>query len=154
MSPIIKVIRKSWLGRIFGLKPPPAEQPFIGYTVLGDETKLKLGKRVSFGGNVWFVLNETVEIGDDTMIALNTVFHTSTHDHNSHPMWESRIDRPIRIGKHVWIGVGAIILAGVIVEDYVVIAAGSVVTNNVPKGAIVGGNPCSYPENTRDRGQL
>jgi serine acetyltransferase len=34
-----------------------------------------------------------------------------------------------------------IILAGVVVEDFAVIAAGSVVTNNVPKGAIVGGNP-------------
>jgi acetyltransferase-like isoleucine patch superfamily enzyme len=38
------------------------------------------------------------------MIAYNTIIHTSTHDYNSHPMWLKRIDRPVEIGKHVWIG--------------------------------------------------
>jgi maltose O-acetyltransferase len=41
----------------------------------------------------------------------------------------------------VWIGVGSIILPGVVIEDYAVIAGGSVVAHNVPIGAIVGGNP-------------
>jgi acetyltransferase-like isoleucine patch superfamily enzyme len=56
-------------------------------------------------------------------------------------MWLTRIDRPIYIGKHVWIGAGAIILPGVKIEDYAVVGAGSIVTANVPKGAIVAGNP-------------
>jgi acetyltransferase-like isoleucine patch superfamily enzyme len=142
MNPFKRFIRRTGLGRLLGIKaPPPEEKEFLGYALIGDGAKLKIGKRVSFGGNVLFVLNESIEIGDDTMIAINTVFHTSTHEHTSHPMWEFRIDRPISVGKHVWIGVGAIILAGVIIEDFAVIAAGSVVTNNVPKGAIVGGNP-------------
>jgi len=56
-------------------------------------------------------------------------------------MWLKRIDRPIKIGKHVWIGTGAIIIGGIIIEDYAVVAAGSLITKNIPKGAIVGGNP-------------
>jgi maltose O-acetyltransferase len=137
-----KFINRAGLGKLFGLGAPPSGEPvFRGYEIIGDSSKLTIGKGVSFGGNVLFVLNEKIEIGDDTMIAINAVFHTSTHEHSSHPMWEFRIDRPISVGRHVWIGVGAIILAGVIIEDFAVIAAGAVVTNNVPKGAIVGGNP-------------
>jgi maltose O-acetyltransferase len=49
--------------------------------------------------------------------------------------------RPVRIGKHAWIGGGAIILAGISIGDDAVIGAGSVVTRNVPPGAKAVGNP-------------
>ncbi|MCU7521145.1 MAG: acyltransferase [Ignavibacteria bacterium] len=75
------------------------------------------------------------------MIAYGVVIHTSTHDYNCHPMWTKHIMRPVKIGKYVWIGTGAIILPGVIIKDHAVIAAGSVVNANVPEGAIVAGNP-------------
>jgi acetyltransferase-like isoleucine patch superfamily enzyme len=75
------------------------------------------------------------------MIALNVVIHTSTHDYKDHPMWRKRVDRPVKIGSHVWIGACAIILPGVIIDDHAVVGAGSVVTANVPCGAIVVGNP-------------
>ena len=119
----------------------PANNFNRGYSVIGDISKLKLSDKATFGGNVLFIVNEEVKIGDYSMVATNVIFHTSTHDYLSHPMWEYRIDRPIYVGQHVWIGTGAIILPGVIIEDYSVIAAGSVVNSNVPKGAIVGGNP-------------
>lgn len=112
-----------------------------GYRIVGDKTKLKIGTRVAFGGNVLLYINEEIEIGNDTMIGINTVVHTSTHDYNNHPMWQQRIDRPVRIGNHVWIGLNVIILPGVVIEDYAVIGAGSVVNGVVPVGAIVAGNP-------------
>jgi maltose O-acetyltransferase len=49
--------------------------------------------------------------------------------------------RPVRIGHNVWIGGGAIVLPGVTVGDDAVIGAGSVVTRDVPPGAVVVGNP-------------
>ncbi|WP_424681178.1 sugar O-acetyltransferase [Frateuria sp. YIM B11624] len=49
--------------------------------------------------------------------------------------------RPVRIGRNVWIGAGALILPGVTVGDDAVIGAGSVVTRDVPAGATVVGNP-------------
>ncbi len=57
--------------------------------------------------------------------------------------------RPVRIGANVWIGGGAIILPGVVVGDDAVIGAGSVVTRDVPAGAIVAGNPARRLKRTR-----
>ena len=49
--------------------------------------------------------------------------------------------RPVRVGRNVWIGAGAIILPGVSIGDDALIGAGSVVTRDVPAGAIAFGNP-------------
>ena len=106
-----------------------------------DDKNLRIESNVSFGGNVFLGTAGPISIGEGSMIAYGVVINTSTHDYNSHPMWAKRIDRPIKIGKFVWIGAGAIILPGVIIEDNAVIGAGSVVTANVPKGAIVVGIP-------------
>ena len=51
------------------------------------------------------------------------------------------IARPVSIGSNVWIGGGAILLAGVSIGDHAIIGAGSVVTRNVDAGATVMGNP-------------
>lgn len=58
-------------------------------------------------------------------------------------VWESPrgYDEPTVVGNDVWIGHGAIILGGVKIGDGAVIAAGSVVTKDVPAMTIVGGNP-------------
>ncbi|MFA5359790.1 MAG: DapH/DapD/GlmU-related protein [Patescibacteria group bacterium] len=104
-------------------------------------SNVKICKNVSISENVIMYRTAPITIGEHTMIACNVIIHTSTHDYNNHPMWLTRIDRPIYIGKHVWIGAGAIILPGVKIEDYAVVGAGSIVTANVPKGAIVAGNP-------------
>lgn len=100
-----------------------------------------IGNNVSFGGNVYLSKTAPISIGDHTMIAYNVSILTSTHNYNNHPMWIERIDRPVKIGRHVWIGASAIILPGVIIADYSVVGSGSVVTKNVPRGAIVAGNP-------------
>ena len=49
--------------------------------------------------------------------------------------------RPIHIGDDAWIGGGAILLPGVTVGEGAVIAAGAVVTRDVPAGVLVAGNP-------------
>ena len=49
--------------------------------------------------------------------------------------------REIHIGKNVWIGGRAIVLPGVTVGDDAIIAAGAVVTKDVPQGATVAGVP-------------
>ena len=49
--------------------------------------------------------------------------------------------KPVRIGRNVWIGGGAIILPGVSIGDDALIGAGSVVTRDVPAAVTVAGNP-------------
>jgi maltose O-acetyltransferase len=51
------------------------------------------------------------------------------------------LGRPVRIGRNVWIGAGAIILPGVSIGDDALIGAGSVVTRDVPPGVTASGNP-------------
>ena len=87
---------------------------------------------------------EPIQIGEGVMIAANVAIYS--YDHGMAP------DQPIRrqpltskgpiiIHDEAWIGTGAIILSGVTVGEGAVVAAGSVVTKDIPAGAIAAGNP-------------
>ena len=54
---------------------------------------------------------------------------------------ETSANFEINVGDKVWIGAGSIILPGVTIGDGAMVAAGSVVTKDVPSRAVVGGNP-------------
>lgn len=54
---------------------------------------------------------------------------------------------PIHIGNNVWIGSHATILPGVTIHDNAIIAAGAVVTKDVPQDVIVGGVPAKIIKN-------
>ena len=53
-----------------------------------------------------------------------------------------QFNQPIRIGRNVWIGAGAIVLPGVTIGDGTVVGAGSVVTKDLPENVVAVGNPC------------
>jgi len=88
-----------------------------------------------------------VTIGDGTQIGPGVQILTA--DHPRDPAERAtglEFGRPIRIGRNVWIGGGAIILPGVTIGDDALIGAGSVVTWDVPPGATVVGNPARVRE--------
>ncbi|EUB98395.1 Maltose O-acetyltransferase [Rhizobium sp. CF080] len=65
-------------------------------------------------------------------------------DHHRDPVLRAQgleVARPINIGADVWIGGGAIILGGIAIGNRAIVGAGSVVTRDVPPGAMVAGNP-------------
>ena len=62
-------------------------------------------------------------------------------DNDSHQILGSNGTQPITIGNHVWIGTRAMILKGVTIGDGSVIAAGSIVTHDVPPNSLVAGVP-------------
>src|SRR3546814_1619754 len=83
-----------------------------------------------------------VTIGDRTQIAPGVQILTA--DHPRDPAARAtglEFGRPVRIGRNVWIGAGALILPGVTIGDDALVGAGSVVTRDVPAGATVAGNP-------------
>lgn len=89
---------------------------------------------------------QKVQVGNRCLIAANCqIFDCSGHD-LSFDRVQNRINtkgvaKPVLIGDDVWIGTGSIIMPGVRIGDGSVIAAGSVVTKDVPSMCIVGGNP-------------
>jgi acetyltransferase-like isoleucine patch superfamily enzyme len=80
-----------------------------------------------------------ITIGRDVFISANVVIR----DNDGHNLIGSgqEMSKPITIGNHVWIGMNVIILKGVTIGDDAVIAAGAVVTKNVPPRSMVGGVP-------------
>lgn len=113
--------------------------------------KLSIGEDCYFAGSVDVWVMENIEIGNRALFSTDI----SIMDNNSHPIdSEERFrhsrrgdtnvtieKRPILLGNDVWVGRSAIILKGVTIGDGAIIAAGSVVTSNVPAGAIAAGNP-------------
>ncbi|GAN85499.1 maltose O-acetyltransferase [Komagataeibacter intermedius TF2] len=106
-----------------------------GYNIfLGDSVFL------NFGCIVLDVV--PVRIGDGTQVGPGVQILAADHPRDPalrQKMLES--GRPVTIGKHVWIGGGAIILPGITVGDHAIIGAGSVVTHDVAPGDTVAGNP-------------
>ena len=105
------------------------------------------GEHIRVGRNVFINQNCTmydlggIDIGDDVLIGPNVSLITSGHPLEPSKRRDSVVARPIVIGRNVWIAAGAILLGGVTVGEDSVVAAGSVVTRDVPPHVLVGGNP-------------
>jgi acetyltransferase-like isoleucine patch superfamily enzyme len=132
--------------------------------------RIKIGDRTFIGGGT-FVCIEEIEIGNDVMIS----WGCTVVDNNSHSVisqermndvldwkkgiqegrvgaykkWENVKRARVRIKDKAWIGFNSIILKGVVIGEGAVIAAGSVVTKDVPDYAIAGGNPAAVIKYTK-----
>ena len=104
------------------------------------------GKNIRFGKNVFvnsgccFQDQGGIYIDDGALIGHNVVLATLNHGRlpeNRHDLLPS----PIYIGKNVWIGASAVVLPGVRIGDGAIVAAGAVVTKDVPPNTVVGGVP-------------
>ncbi len=121
----------------------PVDESFLlippFYTTGG--TEISVGRNVFINQNCMFYDLGGLSIADDVMIGPNVSLITS-----GHPLEPSRrragvVARPIVIEGNVWIAAGATIIGGVTVGENSVVAAGSVVTRDVPSNTLVGGNP-------------
>ncbi|OZM71124.1 transferase [Amycolatopsis antarctica] len=82
-----------------------------------------------------------IEIGDEVMIGPDVSLISSGHPLAPAERRSGVTSAPITIGRNVWIGASAIILQGVTIGVDAVVAAGSVVTRDVPPRSLVAGNP-------------
>ena len=111
------------------------------YTDFGKN--IRLGKNVFINACCCFQDQGGIDVGDGTLIGHRVTLATINH---GLPPDERHIHHvaPIVIGKNVWIGSGAIIVAGVTIGDGAIVAAGAVVSKNVEAGTIVGGVPAKF----------
>lgn len=138
-SPKKEMKRRKLFNKLFGKEIQAyIEPPF--YCDYGVNITIGKGSYFNFGCTILDC--STVEIGEHCLFAPHVKIFTATHP--TSPALR-KIDKefalPIKIGNNVWLGGGAIICPNVSIGDNSVVAAGAVVTKNVPANVLVAGNP-------------
>lgn len=106
-----------------------------------EGAKLSIGDHTYINRSASIDCTQEITIGDycaisDNVQILDSDFHPITYNDKT-----STMSKPVHIGDHVWIGRSVIILKGVTIGDGAIIAAGSIVTRDVPARCLVAGNP-------------
>ncbi|OAT81649.1 hypothetical protein A6P54_12720 [Bacillus sp. MKU004] len=109
--------------------------------IVNDFAKISIGDNTYFAGDCKIYASEEIRVGSDCAIAwgltlIDTDFHSVKIDNK-----ERKNSAPIKIGNHVWIGANCSILKGVTIGEHSVIAAGSIITSDIPPGSVAAGNP-------------
>ena len=114
-------------------------QPFwcdYGYNI-------ELGDNFYANHNLVILDGAKVSFGDNVFIAPDCGFYTAGHPIDARRRNQGlEYAHPITVGDNVWFGGGVKVLAGVTIGSNTVIAAGSVVTKDIPANVVAGGVPC------------
>ena len=111
---------------------PPFHTDCGKNTVIGERVFINMGCKFQDQGGIF--------IGDDALIGHNATLCTLNHVQD--PMRRASMTaKPIHIGKRVWLGANVTVLQGVTIGENAIVAAGAVVTKDVPANTIVGGVP-------------
>jgi len=133
MAPIVELQRNATLVIEGGVRVGDGAKILIG-----PGARVTIGDDTHFDGDSCLICATGVSIGAGCAIAWQVlIMDTDFHRVDG----RASGDAPVRIGNRVWIGAGAKILKGVNIGDGAVIAAGAIVTRDVPAAALVAGNP-------------
>ncbi len=113
---------------------------YVKLSAWGNEhhARIIIGNNTSIGDRTEIHAGKKVEIGSGCNIAWDiNIMDRDYHKFNS----EKEEIKPVKICDNVWIGCNSIVLKGVTIGEGAVVAAGSIVTRDVPPKALVGGNP-------------
>jgi acetyltransferase-like isoleucine patch superfamily enzyme len=105
---------------------------------------LRVGNNSSIGPYGYIGCSGYIEIGDNVMISPRVSIYSENHNFSETavPMIEQGVTRSfVKIEDDCWIAANSVILAGVTVGKGSVVAAGSIVTKDVPPYSVVAGNP-------------
>lgn len=126
----------------------------FGY--VGENPSVSKGFQCDFGCNIFVGDNfyagyncvmldyAEIRIGDNCLIGPNVGIYTASHDLAPEGRYKTGYAESIKIGNNVWIGGNSCVLPGVTIGDGAVIAAGSVVSEDVDPFTVVGGTPAKF----------
>lgn len=146
---ILNAVKSVYLKVLFGAKIGRRVVYYPGVWILSGR-RLEVGDDVDFAKDVLVTTDGGVSIGDRVLIGYRTQILSSNHVVPKVPdrIFDSgRIKSPVRIDKDVWIGANCIILPGVTIGEGAIVAAGSVVTKDVPAFVYVAGVPAKFIKN-------
>lgn len=114
-----------------------------GLNIVGDINNFKIAESSHLKSNTYIECIGKVEIGEYFHTGKDLIILSTNHNYESSkiPYNETYIKKQVIIKDFVWCGIGVKILPGVTIEEGAIIGMGSVVTKDIPKYAIVGGNP-------------
>lgn len=165
----------SWLDRL-KVRLRPFMRPVIRFFLyffydtsytMGTGGTVVLGKKVAVANTLFNVSSGSIYIGDYTIFGQNVMVLTGRHRFvngeragldlvRNSPAWGGgALEVPaegydIHIGSGTWIASGAIVTGGVTIGNHVIVAAGAVVTQNLPDHAIAAGIPARVIGDTRE----
>lgn len=137
--------RRFWLGRSSVVESYCCINNAVGDVIIGDYTRIGLHCTVI----------GPICIGNHVNLAQGIVVTALNHNFNDNT---KRIDeqgvstKPVVIGDDVWIGANAVVLPGVSIGQHSVVAAGAVVTQDVPAYTVVAGVPAKVVKKLRSEG--
>lgn len=129
--------RRAYL-RLMGMKIGEGSQ-CSKHLYVTNANRVTIGSHCHFNRNCHLDGRGGITVGDDVSLSYGVRLVTGGHDVQSKHF--NGVFRPISIGNHAWLGVGCTVLQGVSIGEGAVVAAGAVVTKDVPPFAIVGGVP-------------
>lgn len=121
-------------------KPIPEGFWFLTPIYMDFGKNLKLGKNSFINFGCSFLDRGGIEIGDNVLIGPNCNLMTTNHPVEPH-LRRATISKPIKLEPNVWLGANVTVCPGVTIGENSIIAAGSVVTKDIPSNVIAGGIP-------------
>ncbi|PMG29336.1 acyltransferase [Vibrio splendidus] len=115
-----------------------------GLFKIGNRQNVNIGKNTSINEKVFIQGYNSVSIGENVSLSRNVQIYDSGLDKN-----KEHIIAKVNIENNVWVGASSIILPNVNIGEGSIVAAGSVVTRDVEKYTLVGGNPAKYIKSLR-----
>ena len=129
--------------RAISLGSDPAISPDASFT---NPERISIGDRVRIGSrcSLWAGPRDgRIVLGDDVLFGPEVFLTAANYRFNEgSPVTKQAMDEgDVVIGNDVWLGARVMVLPGVTIGDYAVVGAGSIVTKNIPRGAIAVGAP-------------
>jgi len=116
----------------------------VGTRVVGDYSNIILHKNSEINDGCYLLAKAKIELGNNSTLAYRVTVLTAADPNGPYnalsALYPAKLE-PVIIGNDVWVGANSTILPGVTIGDFSVVAAGSVVTKDVPSGVLVAGVP-------------
>lgn len=148
ISKLGNVIRVWYLSRVLKILKASKETFIENKVYIGNARQVEIGEGVQINENVFI---QGAVIGNYVMIAPNVSILANMHKHDriDIPMAKQgkTVGNPVIIEDDVWLGRNVIVMPGVKIEKGSIIAAGAVVTKDVPPYSVYGGIPAKFIKN-------
>lgn len=141
--PLMNRYSTLWYSKL-GIKLGENARIYGDLKVIGSYCNIEIGTNAEITTSCFLVAKEKIVIGENSTLAYQTTILTSANPNGPYNQLSKvypKVRAPVKIGANSWIGACATLLPGISIGNFCVVAAGAVVTQDVPDYSVVGGVP-------------